>query len=168
MSPFEIAVILALTAWAAYQQSVAKEVPRSNARFKMAIIYAAIGLTVGGFDTPSGRMGWTMIGVSLTLSFIVGLTRGRLTHLWVAEDGKIWRRGSALTVGLFIGLIVVKFSMGFLAYLWRIDDGAGIGEVLVMIAIMIAVQAQIIHDRATRLTRDAPTTVGRSPAPGSI
>ena len=33
--------------------------PRS--RFKMAIIYAIVGLSVGGFDRPSGLIGYSMI-----------------------------------------------------------------------------------------------------------
>lgn len=150
MSPLEIAAILALSAWAIYKQTIVSEVVFTNARFKMALIYAVAGIAVGGFDTPAGWAGWAMILTGLALSFVVGLVRGRYTKLWVA-DGKVWRQGTALTVSLFVGLITVKFALGTLAYFWGVDDGAGFGEVLVMIAIMIAVQAQIIHGRARRL-----------------
>ena len=150
MSPFEIVAILCLTTWAIYKQTIVSEVIFTNTRFKMAIIYAVVGLAIGGFDTPSGWAGWAMIATGLVLSFVIGLIRGRYTKLWVA-DGKVWRQGTALTVALFIGLIATKFALGTLAYFWHIDDGAGFGEVLVMIAIMIAVQAQIIHLRARPL-----------------
>lgn len=154
MTPLEIVAILALTAWAVYRQTVVSQVTFSGARFKMAIIYAAVGLAVGGFDTPTGWAGWSMIIASLALSFVVGLVRGRYTRLWVA-DGIVWRQGTVLTVSLFLGLIAVKFGLGTLAYVWHIDDGAGFGEVLLMIAIMIAVQAQIVCGRARTLQ---PTT----------
>jgi len=163
MTPLEIAAILALTAWAVYRQTIVAEVSFTHARFKMAAIYAAVGLAIGGFDTPAGWAGWAMIFTGLALSVVVGLIRGRYTRLWVA-DGTVWRRGTALTVGLFLGLIAAKFALGTLAYFWHVDDGAGFGEVLVMIAVMIAVQAQIIHRRASTL-RPAPTTTNKNANP---
>jgi hypothetical protein len=156
MSPLEIVAILVLTGWAIYRQTKVSEVSSGFGRFRMAIIYAAVGLVVGGFDTPSGVAGWSMIVIGLLLSVVVGIFRGRLTHIWADADGRVWQRGSTLTVGLFVGLIAAKFALGTLAYFWQIDDGAGFGEVLVMIAVMIAMQAEIIHRRARVLPR--PTT----------
>lgn len=147
MSPLEIIAILALSAWAIYKQTVVAEVSTTPARFKMAGIYAAVGLAIGGFNQPSGAAGWTMIVVGLSLSFVVGVLRGRFTKVWAA-DGKIWRQGTALTVGLFVALIAVKFGLGTLAYFWHVNDGAGFGEVLVMIAIMLAVQSELVYRRA--------------------
>lgn len=166
MSPLEIAGILALSVWAIYKQTIVTEVLFTNARFKMAVIYAVVGLAIGGFDTPAGWAGWAMIVTGLVLSFVVGLVRGRFTKLWVA-DGKVWRQGTAFTVSLFVGLIVIKFALGTLAYFWGIDDGAGFGEVLVMIAIMIAVQAQIIHGRASRLPVPAAATEPQAAPPAT-
>jgi hypothetical protein len=159
MSPLEILAILALTAWAIYKQTAVAEVS-GRSRFKMAIIYAAAGIAIGGFDLPSGAVGWTMIAAGLALSLVVGLLRGRYTRVWAEADGRVWRRGTALTVGLFVGLIAVKFALGALAATTGVDDGAGFGEVLVMIAIMIAVQAELIWRRALRLrgSRVVPTT----------
>ena len=162
MSPLEIVAILVLTGWAIYRQTKVSEVSPGFGRFRMAIIYAAVGLVVGGFDTPSGVAGWSMIVIGLLLSVVVGIFRGRLTHIWADADGRVWQRGSPLTVGLFVGLIAAKFAPRTLAYFWQIDDGAGFGEVLVMIAVMIAMQAEIIHRRAQTLPRPATVT---SPEP---
>lgn len=151
MSPLEIIAILALSAWAIYKQTVVAEVSTTLTRFKMAGIYAAVGLAIGGFNQPTGAAGWTMIAVGLSLSFVVGVLRGRFTKVWVA-DGKIWRQGTALTVGLFVALIAVKFGLGTLAYFWNVNDGAGFGEVLVMIAIMLAVQSELVCRRALTLS----------------
>lgn len=147
MSLPETVALLALTVWAIYRQTVTSQVPPGLERFKLAIIYAAVGLIIGGFDTPTGPAGWGLIVIGLLLSFVVGLARGRLTRVWIDDNESVWRRGTALTVILFLGLIAAKVTMGTLAYMWRVD-GAGFGEILVMIAIMIAVQAQIIHRRA--------------------
>jgi hypothetical protein len=150
MSPVEIVAILAVTAWAIYKQTQISEV-HEKGRFKMALIYAIIGLAVGGFARPEGTTAWTLLAVSIVLSVVVGIARGYLTRVWSSPDGRIMRQGTALTIGLFIGLVLAKFGLGVFAYLDNVEDGAGFGEVMVMIAIMIAVQAEIVWRRATVL-----------------
>jgi hypothetical protein len=151
MSPVEVIAILALTAWSIYKQTQRAEVTASG-RFKMSIIYGIVGLCVGGFDLPSGAAGYSMIGFGLLLSLAVGVARGRLTHVWLAPDGRVLKQGTALTVGLFVGMIAVKFALGTWAYFAHVDDGAGFGEVLLMIALMLAVQAQLVSRRAQNAT----------------
>jgi hypothetical protein len=102
----------------------------------MVVIYAAVGLAVGGFDLPGGVAGWTMITAGLALSMVVRLLRGRATAVWGDADGRVWRRGTVR----------------------RIDDGAGFGEVLVMIALMFAVQAELIWRGARRLAGGRPVS----------
>ena len=71
--------------------------------------------------------------------------------MWTQEgpDGpRVVSQGTALTIGLFLGLVGVKFALGTLAYFTGISDGGGFGEVLFMIAIMVALQAQIMWRRA--------------------
>ena len=161
MSVTEIVAILALVAWSVYRQTRTTEV-QAESRFKMAITYAIIGVCVGGFDRPSGLAGYGMIAIGLALSLVVGLVRGRLTRVWADARGRVFYQGTAATVALFLGLVAVKFGLGVLAWFAHINDGAGLGEVLVMIAIMIAVQAQIVYQRAEALTR----TASRQPATG--
>jgi hypothetical protein len=151
MSATEILAILALVAWSIYRQTRQSEVTAKD-RFKMAIIYAIVGICVGGFDRPSGLAGYGMIAIGLALSLAVGLARGRLTRIWTNAQGRVFSQGTAVTVGLFLGLVAVKFGLGILAYFAHINDGAGFGEVLIMLAIMIAVQAQIVYRRAESLT----------------
>lgn len=150
MSATEIIAILALVAWSIYRQTRKTEVT-ADGRFKMAIIYAIVGVCVGGFDRPVGVAGYGMIVIGLALSLVVGLARGRLTRMWTDGQGRVFSQGTALTVGLFVALVAVKFALGVVAYFAHINDGAGFGEVLIMLAIMIAVQAQIVYRRAETL-----------------
>lgn len=159
MSVTEVVAILALVGWSVYRQTRVSEVT-AGSRFKMAIIYAAVGVAVGGFDLPAGIAGVGMIVVGLALSLVVGLLRGRLTRVWADADGKVFSQGTVTTVALFLGLIVVKFGLGTVAYFAHIDDGAGFGEVLVMIAIMIAVQAELVWRRAKSLAASSRQPVG--------
>ena len=82
---------------------------------------------------------------------MVGFARGLLTRVWVSDEGRVLRRGTALTVGLFLGLVVARFGIGTYEYLAGVKDSAGFGEVMVMIAVMVAVQAQIVWNRARHL-----------------
>jgi len=91
-----------------------------------------------------------VLGVGLALSVVVGLARGRLTCLW-AQDGRVYSKGTPLTIGLFLGLVAAKFAIGTACYFLHISDDGGFGEVLVMIAIMIAFQAEIVWRRAKAL-----------------
>lgn len=154
MSATEILAILALVGWSVYRQTRTSEVT-AKSRFKMAIIYAIVGICVGGFDRPGGLAGYGMIAIGLALSLAVGLARGRLTRVWADTQGRVFSQGTALTVGLFLGLVAVKFGLGVLAWFAHINDGAGFGEILIMIAIMIAVQAQIVYRRAESLAQAA-------------
>jgi hypothetical protein len=158
MSATEILAILALVAWSVYRQTRTSQVT-AKSRFKMAIIYTIVGLSVGGFDRPGGLVGYGMIAIGLALSLVVGLARGRLTRVWADTEGRVFSQGTAVTVALFLGLVAVKFGLGVLAWFAHINDGAGFGEVLIMIAIMIAVQAQIVYRRAETLTRAASRRV---------
>ena len=154
MSPIEIVVLLALTGYAIYKQTQRHEVTGSH-RFKLAIIYAVVGLAVGGFSRPDTPVEWGLLVGSLALSAVVGLARGRLTRMWTesSPDGpRVYSQGTTLTVGLFIGLVAVKFALGAFAYIAHISDDGGFGEILVMIAVMVAFQAQLVWRRAQQLT----------------
>lgn len=151
MSSTEIIALLAMTGWAIYKQTQISEV-REHGRFKMAVIYGIVAVCVGGFVRPEGALAWTLLGASIGLSVVVGLARGRLTHVWLNDAGQAMRQGSTLTVALFLGMILAKFGIGTFAYLDHVQDGAGFGEIMAMIAIMVAVQAEIVWQRARVIT----------------
>src|ERR1700733_9171726 len=87
MSTTMLIIILALTGYAIYQQTRKHEVTGQN-RFKLAIIYAVVGLIVGGIYLPKNAAAWGLLALSLALSAGVGLLRGRKTRVWAAADGK--------------------------------------------------------------------------------
>jgi hypothetical protein len=158
MSPFEIVILLAMTGYAVYRQTQRHEVVGAR-RFRLAIIYGVVGLVVGGLHAPD-TVGETLLLVaSIGLSVAVGLARGRLTRLW-PEDGRVYAQGTAVTIGLFVGMVVVKFAMGTAAYFLDISDDGGFGEVLLMIAVMVAFQAELVWRRARALGARATTTSG--------
>jgi hypothetical protein len=159
MTPIDIAVILALTVYSLYKQSQVGPV-REHGRFKMAVIYVIVGLCVGGIDMPSGTAGIAMVASGILLSVVVGVSRGFLTKVWRDADGTVLKQGTALTIGLFLGMIAIKFAMGAWASIKDVDDGAGIGEVLIMLGLMIGIQAEIVWRRGRSLVDAARPSVG--------
>ena len=153
MSPIEIVAIVAMTGYAIYKQTVVSVVATSNQRFKLAIIYGIIGLVAGGFALPHGVAGYGLLVGGLALSAAIGVLRGYRTDIWMEPDGRIVRKGNLVTILLFVGLVAAKFGMGVLAYFKGIQDGAGFGEIMVMIAVMVAFQAEIVCRRAQKLAR---------------
>lgn len=147
MTTFELIAIIVLVGYAIYRQTRTNEITGHD-RFKLAIIYGIVGVCLG-IHFPHTPLALGLIGLSILAGVVVGLVRGKYTRMW-QEDGRIYTRGTALTVGLFLALIAFKFGLGTVAYLTHTPYDASVGEVLVMIAAMLAVQAQLIWTRAQR------------------
>ncbi|TCK22335.1 DUF1453 domain-containing protein [Pseudonocardia endophytica] len=157
MSPFAIVAILALVGYAIYKQSQRHEVVGAH-RFTLAIVYVVVGLALGGLDLPNRPAEQILLLVSLLLSVGVGLARGRLTRIWRGDDGRVYAQGTALTIGLFLGMVIVKFGLGTWAYFQGLSDQGGFGEVLLMIGLMVAFQAEIVWRRGRALGARENTT----------
>jgi len=145
----EILILVAMMGYAIYMQTKRHEVV-GDSRFKLAIIYGVVGLAVGGMSLPEQPFEIGLLVAGLLLSIVVGLARGRYTRVW-AEDGRVYSQGTAFTITLFVLLVVTKFAMGTAAYFLGLSDGGGFGEILLMIALMVAFQAQIIWVRGRSL-----------------
>jgi drug/metabolite transporter (DMT)-like permease len=168
MDAWNYVLILALVVYAIIRQTQRHEVV-GRSRFKLAIIYAGVGVLIGGFNLPRTPWSVTFLAVSLLLSAVVGIVRGRLTRVWREEaDGTVYAQGTPVTIGLFVGLILAKFALGTLAYLWDISDDGGVGEVLVMIALMVGLQAQIVWRRARPLGARESSRAPRSAPPEPV
>ena len=163
MSPLSIIALLALTGYAIYRQSQRHEVA-ARGRFTMAIIYAVAGLVVGGFSQPESVAEWALLVISIALSVGVGLARGRLTRMWTEDrpDGRhVIAQGTVVTIGLFVAMVAVKFGLGTWAYFNHVSDDGGFGEILIMIAVMIAFQAELVWRRARALGATVPVATKR-------
>ena len=79
--------------------------------------------------------------------------------MWATPDGQIFSQ-VLLTIGLFFGLIVAKFAMGTAAYFLHISDDGGIGDLL-MIAVMVAFQAELIWGGCRGRSGEDPDRDGR-------
>ncbi|WP_454722425.1 MULTISPECIES: hypothetical protein [Cupriavidus] len=152
MTTHQILLIVALCCYAVYRQTVRSEVD-GKSRFKLAIIYAIVGFAAGGLHAPASPIAWMLLLGGLSASAVVGYVRGRLTTLSV-ENGVVYSQGTRLTIALFLGLVLVKFALGAAAYMTGAmvaHGGSGFGQVMVLLAIMVAFQAEILWQRAKTL-----------------
>jgi hypothetical protein len=170
MTLTQIAILIAMMAYAIYMQTKRHEVI-GESRFKLAIIYGIVGVVMGGLNLPDQPFEIGFLVVGLLLSVGVGLVRGKYTRVW-AQGGRVYSQGTAFTISLFLLLVLTKFAMGTVAYFMGLSDGGGFGEVLLMIALMVAFQAQIIWNRAKPLDARAsdqdPVAVDRSASMQSV
>lgn len=154
MTATQILLLIALTCWSVYQQTIRREV-QGKGRFKMAKIYGIAGLAIGGFYLPADGIAWATMIIGVGASVLIGVMRGNLTCLTVG-DGKVFSQGNVLTIGLFLGLVAFKFGLGTWLYFNHPAPHNGFGEIIVLIAIMVAVQAQIIWLRAQKALAAQP------------
>ncbi|MYZ42345.1 DUF1453 family protein [Schauerella aestuarii] len=160
MGNSQIAIIVALCVYALYRQTVRHTIDGHN-RYKIAIIYAIVGLVIGGFHAPPTALAWAFLAGGLGLSAIVGYARGRLTRVW-QQDGQIYAQGTALTITLFVLLIALKFALGTAEYFIGIRMHGSFGEILILIAVMVAFQSHIVWLRAQALQAQHPRASGPS------
>ncbi|SOD74887.1 hypothetical protein SAMN05892883_4081 [Jatrophihabitans sp. GAS493] len=145
MTPTDLLVVAALVGYAIYRQTRINEIT-GHSRFKLAIIYSVIGICLGVHvaHTPAA-VGLLLVGLAASLG--IGYLRGRKTRMW-SIGAKTYSQGTTLTVGLFLGLVAFKFLLGTVAYLTHTPYESGIGSILLMIGLMLAVQAELIWRRA--------------------
>ena len=152
MSPIEIAALLALVGYAVYRQTRRQQVDGAP-QLVLPLAYAIAGVAIGGFALPRSGAEAVVLAIGLALGVAVGVARGHWTRMSI-EDGRVYAQGTRLTVGLFLGLIAAKVAIGTACYFLRITDDGGFGETLVIIAIMVAFQAELVRRRArTMLAR---------------
>jgi hypothetical protein len=154
MSPFDLLVILALVGYAVYRQTRKHELV-GRSRFRLAIIYGVVGLVIGGITVPRGGTALALFAASIALSLVVGWVRGRYTRIW-REGDALFAQGTAFTVTLFLLLVAAKFGLGTIAYVTHVTADSGLGEIMIMIAVMVAVQAEYVWRRAQSLLPATP------------
>ena len=157
MSTTQSILLLGMVVYAIYRQTHTGEV-KAQGRFKVALIYAAITVLSArqeGWTLPQG-IGWAFLLAGIGLSAAVGTARGVLTLVWIDAEGRCMKKGTWQTVVLFLGMLVVKVGMGTFAGFHHIRDGASFPQVLAIVTVMVAVQAEIVFRRAQALTAPAP------------
>jgi hypothetical protein len=109
-----------------------------------------------GFALPHDWTTLAVVLVSLLASVAVGVFGGRHLQLWRGADGRVFSQGTGLTIGLLVALVGAKLGATALAALTPLPYHASLGEVLLMIGIMLAVENLVVGQRAQALRESGP------------
>lgn len=166
-----IAAVVAATAYSAVKQRRPHTVAFGVARFKKAAVLVGAGVVFGAFDPPTNRVALVSFAISLAMSVVVGWLRGRWSLLWRAAGAStVLHRGTTLTIGLFIGLVLAKRALAGYGQSHGVNDHGAFGEILLMIVVMAAVYAEVVARRGEALPPGpdcAADQPGRSISPGT-
>ena len=146
-----------------YRQLTPREV-KTDGSWRFLVIIGLIGLVqLGQFVENSAGIGVLGVGllvVSLGLAAVFGAIRAASVTIWQQADGSWWRRGGAITLGLWLVSICSHFGVDALAVQLagpEVDmQGLGNASLLLYVAISLGLQNMLvarrvaIRDRAER------------------
>jgi hypothetical protein len=127
---------------------------REDTRRGILIVLAVLGIssmsrTLHGHHVPHSVI--AVLVASLVLAGVLGGIRGLTVQVWRDSSGQVLRKGTAVTIGLWIAAIAVH--IGADVWLDQLSDVAGIGAstIIVYLVITWATQGLVIRSRAARL-----------------
>lgn len=176
-SATDVLLGLLVLAWILWRQTQTREV-RFDRGPRTFVILAGVGLWQVASFLDEHAVRPVAIGVlvgSLVVSGAFGLLRGRLQPVWRADDGRVMRRGTAVTVGLW--LVAVALHLAADAYAKHVDSAAaGLAgaSLMLYLAVSLGVQMLVVRERATHLVSRAgeagaapafPVAADQQPAP---
>lgn len=141
-------------AWILWRQTQVREV-RSDRNPRVLLVLAAAGLwQVGSFlDEHAVRpAAIALLAGSLVVSAAFGLLRGRVHPVWREADGRVLRRGNALTVALWIAAVAAH--LGIDVYARHVDSaaaGLATASLVLYLVVSLGVQALVVRERAAHL-----------------
>ena len=162
-----IVIDLAALAWLLSRQVRTRPLKES---YRTPVILGIIGLLESGafvmgggqqlasflkghrpFSTvPDGKVVIAAVAGSLVLAAVTGALRAPTVRLW-RQDGQVWRRGTRLTVVLWI--VSIGVHLGYDALVTHGTGKAEIGDatMLLFFAVSLTVQRWLLNARAHRI-----------------
>lgn len=138
-------VFLAVLAYVLHRQFSTRPVtPRT---FLLVAILFLYGLSGG---LPTAGLGVALLLVSVIVSIGFGLWRGTSMRMWRAPDGLVYRRGTALTITLWVITVTTKLVLD--GYQMSATHTFTSGPIWLAMALTLAVQQYVMLHRAKSLT----------------
>jgi hypothetical protein len=119
--------------------------------------------------TLAGAGGAAMVTAaagSLALAAATGALRAPSVRLW-RQDGQVWRKGTALTVVLWLVSLALHLGYDALVARGKADAGFGAATLLLYFAVSLTVQNIVLGTRARRL-RHGGAGMERHPASSGL
>lgn len=106
-------------------------------------------------DTPAST--WTSVAdlalilIGAAFAIALGLARGGTIRVWREQDGRLWRRGTKLTLALWAALLAVRVIMAGVATSTGHRAADAPGPILLSLALSFAAQNAVTGLRMTAL-----------------
>ncbi|MDQ2845417.1 MAG: hypothetical protein M3Y77_03500 [Actinomycetota bacterium] len=144
-----VAIFLAVLAYVLQRQLSTRAV--TSRTFLLVAILFAYGL-YSGF--PTAPPGIALLLASVVVSIGFGVWRGTSMRMWLASDGVVYRRGTALTVTLWVITVTLKVVLDG----WETvtTHTFTVGSIWLAMAVTLAVQQGVMLRRAKSLTPARP------------
>lgn len=152
-----IVIGVAVAAFVVYRQVIARPVrERSAARF--VLILGVIGViemanAAKGHSLPTRAVVLVVIG--LVLAAGLGALRAVTMRVWRNPDGVAWRRGTPLTIALWVVSVAAHVVLDLFAGHSAVAKSFTAASIWLFLALTLGVQREIIRARAGRIPANA-------------
>ncbi|GAA2126385.1 hypothetical protein [Actinomadura napierensis] len=152
-----VLIALAVLALVLYRQLRSRPVGERRL-YTLPAVLAVIGVAQGGLlDQAHAGLSVALLAVEAVTAVAFGALRAVTVRLWRADDGELWRRGTAWTLAAW--LVSILSRVGFLAAGHALGLKVGSSVFLVFLALTLIVQNLLVAWRGRRLTAAAPVGV---------
>jgi hypothetical protein len=127
---------------------------REDSAARLMLILGVIGVidmvnTAKGHSIPARVIG--LLAVGLVLALVFGALRALSVQIWRDPAGVAWRRGTSLTIVLWVFSLAAHFGIDFLAGSSSTAKSLASASILLYLAITLGVQRELIRWRAARV-----------------
>ncbi|NYE96638.1 lysylphosphatidylglycerol synthetase-like protein (DUF2156 family) [Psychromicrobium silvestre] len=143
-----ILLAVVILCWVLYRQLQAKPIKERNP-YTIMLVLGVLGLMqivqlANRVDISA--IGYAALVIGLLTGAVFGWVRGRLTHLWRADDGTLMRQGNWITIVLWVVGIALHLGIDWLGVqLSPAEQSAGaeaLGTTGILLYLAVALAAQ--------------------------
>jgi hypothetical protein len=149
-TPFEIAIFALVAVFVIYRQLAPRPVQGTGRLFLLPVILAGYGAYSMLKAPPSAGTTYLLTAGELAISALAGLVRGLTIRFWTDRNGVLMRRGTWLTVAVWVAFIALRVG-GFAL----LHGALGTPELMRSFGVTLLVQAAVTYFRGQGLLQGA-------------
>ena len=141
--------VLALLLWRQLQPRRVRE----DGAMRLTVILLVVGV-FQAYPVLSGHPPTTVVVLLLLAGLVSGAVFGTLraytTKLWI-QDNEVWRRGTWLTLVLWLVAVGLHFGIDYLSEQQGAPAGLGSSTIVLYLAVTLGIQRFITQQRAVKV-----------------
>ncbi|POM22696.1 hypothetical protein BTM25_49000 [Actinomadura rubteroloni] len=145
----EIALVVVALGFVLSRQLSSRPLEEKSS-FRVPLILAAVGLFSGGLiDRDHLAMSVTLLVAGLVVALGSGVVRALTVRVWRAEDGTLWRGGTAWTLAAWVSSVLLRVGLVVAGHVTgAASEGGGL---LLFLGLTLVVQNALVVYRARTL-----------------